>query len=106
MCQHGSTRLGTEAGDDVDYTFRQAGVHERLDDIDGGKWSVLCRLDHASVSANQCGKELPRGNRHGEVPRSDHSANAYRLADGHRKFVGKLRGDGLTEETASFAGHV
>ena len=64
------------------------------------------RLDHAGIAADQSGQQLPGRNRHGEVPGRDHAADAERLTDRHREFIGQLRRSGRSEETTAFAGHV
>src|SRR3954470_24229790 len=106
MSEHRRACLGTEAGDDVDDTLWQSGIEQRLHDVDGRKWSIFGRLDHAGVAADESREELPRWDRHRKVPRSDHAAHAYRLADGHCKLVRKFGRHSLTEEAASFARHV
>src|SRR3954454_14967071 len=106
MREHGRAGFGAESGDDVDHTFRQTGVEQRLNDVDGRERSVFSGLDHAGVSADKRREELPRWDRHGKVPRRDHAAYAHGLADGHREFVGEFGGNRLAEEAAAFAGHV
>ena len=98
--------FGAESGDDVDDSGRQAGVDQRLDEVVGGERGVFGGLDDAGVAADERGEELPRGDGHGEVPRRDHAADADRHAQRHGEFVGQLRGGGLAEEAAAFAGHV
>ena len=79
---------------------------QRLDEIQGRERRVLRGLDYRGVAGDQRGEELPRRDRHGEVPGRDHGADAQRLADGHGELVGQLRGDGRPEQAAAFAGSV
>src|ERR1019366_6131574 len=95
-----------EAGHDVDDAFRDAGIGKRLDQVEGGERSVLRRLDHAGVAADDGGQQLPRRDCHGEIPGRDHAADADRLADGHGELVGQFRVHGRAEEAAAFAGVV
>ena len=95
-----------EAGHDVDDAFRDAGVGQRLHQVEGGERSVLRRLDHAGVAADYGGQQLPRRDGHGEIPGRDHAADADGLADGHGELVGQLRRHGRAEEAAAFAGVV
>jgi hypothetical protein len=95
-----------EAGHDVDHAFRDSCVSQRLHQVEGRERSVLGRLDHAGVAADHSGQQLPRRDGHGEVPGRDHAADADRLADGHGKLVGQLRGHGRAEQAAAFAGVV
>jgi hypothetical protein len=98
--------FGAEAGDDVDDAFRDAGVGQRLHQVEGGERSVLRGLDHAGVAADDGGQQLPRRDGHGEVPGRDHAADADGLADGHGEFVGEFGRHGRAEEAAAFAGVV
>ena len=98
--------FGAESGDDVDDAFGQAGVGQRAHQIESGERSVLRGLDDAGVAADDGGQQLPRRNRHGEIPGRDHAADADGLAHGHGELVGHLRGHGGAEEAAAFAGVV
>ena len=95
-----------ESGHDVDDALRQARVGEGANQIESGERSVLRGLDHAGVAADDCWQQLPRRDRHREIPRRDHAADADRLADGHGELVRHLRGHGGPEQPASFAGVV
>ena len=94
------------AGNDVDDAGGQSGIEQRLDEVVGGERRVLRGLDDAGVAADDGGEQLPRGDGHGKIPRRDHAADAERLAHAHGKFIGQLRGRGVAEHAASFAGHV
>src|ERR1019366_853278 len=85
---------------------RNAGVMQRLHEVQGGERGVLRGLDHGGVASDQRGEKLPRRDRHGEVPGRDHGADAQRLANGHRELIRQLRRDGRPEQTAAFAGGV
>ena len=98
--------FGSKTSDDIDDAVGQSGLHQHLDQMEGGERRVLRRLDHAGVSADQRGEELPRGDSHGEVPGCDHAAHTDRHADRHGELVLQLGGRGLAEETASLARHV
>ena len=100
-----SADFGAEAGDDVHDALGNAGVDECFDEIEDRKGRVLRGLDDAGVAGDERGEELPRWNRHGEVPGRDHGANADGLADGHGELVGQLGGHGVAEHAAAFTGH-
>ena len=106
MLDHRRADFAAEAGDDVDHARGNAAIGQRLHEVQRRERRVLRRLDHRGVAGDQGREELPRRNRHGEVPRRDHGADAQRLAHGHGEFVGQLRGHGRPKQTAAFAGGV
>src|SRR6266403_1277204 len=62
---------------------------------------VLGRLEDHRVSAYECRKHLPGGNRHREVERTNESRDSDRTAVAHRPLVPKLARNCLAEEAAS-----
>jgi len=94
---------GTESGDDVDDSFRQARVVEGAHEIEGGERRILRGLDDAGVAADHRGQQFPRRDGHREVPGRDHAADADGLAHGHGKLVGHFRRDRGAEEASAFA---
>jgi hypothetical protein len=97
---------GAAAADEVDDAGRKARIDEGLDEVVDGERGVGGGLDDAGVAGNQRGKELPTGDGHGEVPRSDEADDADGHADAHGELVLQLAGGGDAEEAAAFAGHV
>ena len=67
---------GAIAGHEVDDAGRQAGVGQRLHEVDGRERRLLGRLQHHGVAADQGREDLP--GRHGdrEVPGGDQAAHA------------------------------
>src|SRR6266404_1892678 len=106
MLGQGRAGVGPVAAHQVHYAFGNTGFGEDLHQIVGGERSVLSRLQHDGVAADQRGHDFPRRDGHGKIPRRDHAAGADRLANAHGKFIGEFGRRGLTEEAAAFAGHV
>ena len=98
--------FGAESGDDVDHALGQPRVGQCSHEIESRERCVLRGLDDAGVAADDCGQKLPRRDRHGKIPRSDHAAYADRLAHRHGELVRHLRGNGGAEQAPSFAGVV
>ena len=98
--------LRTESGDNVDHAFGHAGIGQRAHQVESGKRRVLRRLDHAGVAADDGGQQFPRRNRHGEIPRRDHAADADGSPHRHGELVGQLGRRGRPEHAAAFAGKV
>jgi len=95
--------FGAEAGDDVDDAFRDAGVGQRLNKVEGGERRVLRGLDHAGVAADYGGQDFPRGDGHGEVPgvimpqtRRWAGGRPWRICWGVRTARSGRRGGGLS----------
>src|SRR5271167_3344631 len=106
MLDHWGANFAAESGDDVHHAWWNTGLMQRLHKVEYRERRVLCGLDNGGVAGDQRGEQLPGRNRHGEVPRCDHGADAQRLTDRHRELVGQLRGDGRSEQTAALAGGV
>src|SRR5271166_1927420 len=106
MLDHRGADFAAEPGDDVHHARGNAGVMQRLHEVENREWRVLRGLDDGGVAGNQRGKQLPRRDRHREVPRRNHGAHAQRLADGHSELVGQLRGDGWPKQPAAFTSGV
>ena len=96
---------GAVAGHEVDHAGRQAGVGQRLHEVDGRERRLLGRLEHHGVAADQGREDLPGGHRDREVPGGDQPAQADRLADRHRELVAQLGRRRLAVEAAALAGH-
>src|SRR5712672_1118852 len=67
---------------------------------------VFRRLEDHRISAYECRKHLPGGNRHREVERANESRDSNRTAVAHRPFIPELARDRLAKEAASFARRV
>ena len=106
MLDHRRAHFAAEAGDDVNDARGNAAVGQRLHEVQRRERRVLRRLDHRGVAGDQGREELPRRNRHREIPRRDHGADAERLANGHSKLVGQLRRHRRPKQAAAFAGGV
>ena len=98
--------FSAKSGHDVDDALGQASVGKRANQVEGRKRRVLRRLNDASIAADDRRQQLPRRNRHGEIPRRDHAADADGLAHGHGELVRHLRRHGGAEQPAAFAGVV
>ncbi len=97
--------FGAVSGHNIDHTLRHARVGERADEVERGKRRILGRFDDAGVAADEGWEDLPRRNRHREIPRRDHPADADRLAHGHGELVRQLGRDGGPEQAAAFSSH-
>ena len=75
--------------------------HERLTT----RGCVLGWLDHDAVAGEERGEHLPGGDRHGEVPRCDHSDNADGMARRERDLVRHLARDRLAPRGAILPRH-
>ena len=106
MFKEGHAGGGAAAADEVDDAGREARIDERLDEVVDGERRIGSGLDDAGVACDQRGKELPRRNGHGEVPRGDEADHADGHADAHGELVLQLAGGGDAEEAAAFAGYV
>ena len=94
------------AGDHVDDALRDAGFLEHLDEVQRRQRRLRRGLEDDGVAADQRRDDLPRRDRHREVPRRDDRADAERLAHRHRELVAQLGRHGLPEHAAPLAGHV
>ena len=81
------------------------GLLQNPDEIERRQRRERGRLQHDGVPADQGRGDLPRRDRHREIPRRDQAADAERLADGHRELVAQLGGHGLPGLAASFSRH-
>ena len=106
MLHQRPAHLRTESADNVDHAFGDARIGQRAHQVVSGERRVLRRLDHAGVAADDGGKQLPRRNRHGEIPRRNHAADADGSPHRHGELVGQLRWRGRPEHAAAFAGKV
>jgi hypothetical protein len=105
MADEGRPGAGAIAGHEVDHPGRQAGVGQRLDEIDGRERRFLGRLEYDGVPADQGREDLPGGHGDRKVPGGDQPAQADRLADRHRELVAQLGRRRLAVEAAALAGH-
>ena len=94
------------AVDDVDDPLRNAGFVEQLDEALPERRCVGRRLEDDRVSGDECGCDLPRGDRNREVPRRDDADDADGHPDRHVELVRELGGRRLAEEAPAFAAHV
>src|SRR5215469_6099991 len=106
MLRNWRTHAGAEPGDDIDDSFGKPRIHQGANQIEGGKRGVLRRLDHASVAAHDRWQQLPRRDRHREVPGGDHPADAQRLAHRHRKLAGQFGRRGGPKHPPALTRHV
>ena len=93
-------RLFAAPGDDVEHARRHARLFASFDEVVGRKRRVFGGLDDDGVAADERGHDLPRGNRHREIPGRYQPAHAYRLARAHRVLVRQL---GLCREAVQSA---
>ena len=98
--------VGAMAGDDVDDSGGDSSFGERADEVKDRQRRVLRRLDDTGVAGDKGREELPRRDRHGEVPGADHADDADRLAGTHGELVGQLAGGGEAVHAAAFAGEI
>ncbi len=82
--------------DHVHDTRRHTGFFEDADEVMCRERRQLGRLEDDGVAAHERGDDLPRWDRHREVPRRDDRADAERLADRHRTLVAQFRRHGLS----------
>src|SRR2546423_3845554 len=106
MLDERSARLRTIAIDNVNDSGWKPGIEECTHEIESGKRRILGRFDDAGVARNDCGKDLPGRNRHGKIPRRDHSHYTKRYAYSHGEFVSKFGRNRAAVQATSFAGHV
>ena len=84
---------------------RNAGLLEDLDEVERRERRQRRRLEDDGVAADERRDDLPRRDRHREIPRRDDRADAERLAHRHRELVAQLRRHRLAVLAAAFAGH-
>src|SRR5262249_12545379 len=83
-----------------------AGIFEHLYEIERGQRRLRCGFEHHGVAAHERRDDLPRRDRHREIPGRDDRADPERLPNRHRELVSELRWDRLPEHAAPFAGDV
>src|SRR5215472_15742735 len=72
---------GSRARHQVQHSFRNPGLLDRLHQLVGRGRRVARRLDHDRAAGGDGGSDLPRGLRQGEVPGRDHADHAHGLLD-------------------------
>ena len=70
------------AGQHLEKTLGQAGLHGQLAEPYRGQRRPLGRLEHHRVAGGQRRREAPGRDRHREVPRRDHTDHAHRFVEG------------------------
>ena len=91
------TRLTTPRG--------TPGLFENLDEVQRRQRRQRRRLEDDRVAADERRDDLPRRNRHREIPRRDDRADAERLPHRHRELVAQLGRHGLPVLAPPLAGH-
>ena len=79
---------------------------EDVDEVQRRQRRLRRGLEDDGVAADQRRDDLPRRDRHREIPRRDDRADAERLAHRHRELVAQLRRHRLAEHAPPLAGHV
>ena len=102
---HRVADLVAAARHEVDDARRDAGFLEDLTKFTADSGVSVAGLKTTVLPQTSAGIDLPGGNRHREVPRRDHGADAERLADRHRELVAQLGGNGLAVLAPPFARH-
>ncbi len=84
----------------LDHLRREPRLEHHLHEDRAGVRHILGGLEDAGVSADQCGKHLPGGNRHREVERRHDPRDADRAAKAHRPLVSQFARHRVPEEAA------
>src|SRR5687767_5024469 len=98
--------LFSSAMDELDRFRRQACLEENLNQQRSRMWYVFGWLEHACITAEECRKHFPCGNRQRKIERANQAGHADGPAEAHRPFVAQLTRRGRSDQPPALAGGV
>lgn len=99
---------GADAGDDVDDTRWEAGLDDKLAEVESRQWGLLSGLEDDCVSAGEGWRDFPGEHHEGEVPvvMSEHRSSSADLTRPQRSNRRDVPGNNLTADSERLLQHV
>ena len=98
-------RVAPRAHDEIQHARRKACLRKDFDDFHRRERGDCGRLEDDRVAADEGGRDLPNGNRDGEIPGRDSADDPEGLANRVGKIFRKLARQRFAIQAARFAGH-